>query len=286
MKINHYLKKKAMKEKQLKLDRKIFKELFYFLSKVIGKKEFRIYVSTLNSLFKVNSTVKLNNILMNLKQAIQEDWKLYSSYGKELDKLIKSASIKEVDNVKYLLQIKNFNSNFNKSRILSDLDSIIFKIDKYEEYKNLFSELDYKRIILIIDLVIRENKQNKFKDNILKAIDSLIVFAGFSITELERSNGCIDNWTTTLHKVNSKAKVGGWAYVIDMKCIKNKDFLGHNASSLTTGLYSIETSASNSNQVRITKESDLSIGLEMIEEEYFREEYFRLEKGGYYDGLC
>lgn len=46
-------------------------------------------------------------------------------------------------------------------------------------------------------------------------------------------------------------------------------------------LNSIETSASKSNQVRITKESDLSIDLELLEEEYYR-----LEKGGYYDGLC
>jgi hypothetical protein len=51
-------------------------------------------------------------------------------------------------------------------------------------------------------------------------------------------------------------------------------------------LHSIETSASNSNQVRITKECELSIDLQMIEEEYFQEEYFRLEKGGYYDGIC
>ena len=224
-----------MKAKQLKLNYKISTELYLFLSKVIGKKQSKYYVNTLNCLFKTNSTFKPINILMSFKLAIDEDRKLFTSGGKELEKLIKIATRKSNENVRSILQIEKINSNIKWSKIIIDLNVILFEREYYEEYKSVYSDRDYHRIILMIDIVIRDIKQNKFKDNILNTIDSLIVLAGFSITELVRLRDSIEVWTTGICMDDSKASLGGWAYVIDMKRVNNTEIIGHDASSMTTG---------------------------------------------------
>lgn len=234
MKINHYLKNKAIKEKQLKLDYKIFNDLYLFFSKVFGKNQSKYYVNTLNFLFKVNSNVKLVDILNSLKLAINEDKRLYTTEGMELKKLITSANKKSYDNIRSLLQIKEAKSKIKRPEITNDLNNIIFKIEFYQEYKIEYSEIDYQKIILIIDLVIREDKQNKFNHNILKAISRLAELTDFNIIELKRLKDNIEVWTTGVYMVKSKAKLGGWAYVIDMNRLNSTEIIGYDAFSNTT----------------------------------------------------
>jgi ribonuclease HI len=242
--------------KKLKLDYTIFNDLYLFLSKVIGKKEIRIYINTLNNLFRVNSRDNIIKILMNLKSALEEDEKLYTSDGEKLEKLILSATNKSLSDIKSVARVKDIISKVISNSIKVDLKNISFKVDKYKEYKSEYSEIDYQRIIVILDIVIKETNQNKFKGNILKAIKKMTELSNLDLTELQIMKNRLEIWISCYCKINNGENPGGWAYILDVAKVEGSNFTLSGAFSMTTknymGLYVVKESIIKANELGFT----------------------------------
>ena len=242
--------------KKLRLDYTIFNDLYLFLSKVIGKKEIRIYVNTLNNLFKVNSRVNNIKILKSLKNALEEDRKLYTSVGNELVKLLDLASIKNESNANHAIRVMDIKSKVISNSIKVDLKNISFKVDKYEEYKSEYSEIDYQRIMIILDFVIKETNQNNFKGNILKAIKKMTELSNLNLTELQILINRVEIWVSFYCKINNGENPGGWAYILDNSKIDNSNFTISGTFSMTTknymGLYVVKESIIKANELGFT----------------------------------
>lgn len=242
--------------KKLRLDYTIFNDLYLFLSKVIGKKEIRIYVNTLNNLFRVNSRVNNIKILKSLKNALEEDRKLYTSVGNELVKLLELASIKNESNANHAIRVMDIKSKVISNSIKVDLKNISFKVDKYEEYKSEYSEIDYQRIMIILDFVIKETNQNKFKGNILKAIKKMTELANIGLSELESLRNRVEIWTSGSCEINDGENPGGWAYILDVAKVEESNYTISGAFSMTTinymGLYVVKESIIKANELGYT----------------------------------
>ena len=143
--------KKNMNKKKIQLHNNIFKGFYYFLIKVIGVTTLKGHVNVLNWLLNINNNEKLIRILKKLKLAFEADIKLYNSNGMELKKLIESANKLSTNNVRLILDIRKGNSIIISDEITKGLNNIIFNHEKYNGYKNQFTNIDYQRILMILE---------------------------------------------------------------------------------------------------------------------------------------
>jgi ribonuclease HI len=194
---------------------------------------------------------------MNLKNALEEDGKLYtSSDGKELEMLMESACNKSLADINSVDRVKNLKSKVISNSIKVDLKNISFKVDKYEEYKSEYSEINYQRIMFILDFVIKETNQNNFKGNILKAIKKMTELSNLDLNELQILINRVEIWVSFYCKINNGDNPGGWAYILDSTKIEKSNSSKFGTFSMTTinymGLYVVKESIIKANELGFT----------------------------------
>lgn len=226
--------KMKMNKKKIQLHNNIFKGFYYFLIKVIGVTTLKGHVNVLNWLLKNNNKAKLISILKKLKLAFEADIKFYNSEGKELEKLIESAIKLSTKNMKLLLDIRNGNSIIISDADTKDLYNVKFKHEKYNGYKNQFTNIDYQRILMILEQTIKEANQKRFKHSVLKSINRMNELANLGFSELESLRSRVEIWTSGNCEINDGANPGGWAHILVLANIQNTEMIYSGSYAMVT----------------------------------------------------
>lgn len=226
--------KKKMNKKKIQLHNNIFKGFYYFLIKVIGVTTLKGHVNVLNWLLNINNNEKLIRILKKLKLAFEADIKLYNSNGMELKKLIESANKLSIKNIRLLLDIRKGNSIIISDEITKGLNNIKFNHEKYNGYKNQFTNVDYQRILMILEQTIKEANQKRFKHSVLKSINRMTELANFGLSELESLRSRVEIWTSGSCEINDGANPGGWAHILVLADIQNTELVYSGSYAMVT----------------------------------------------------
>lgn len=136
----------------------------------------------------INTQLKLLEVLIDLKQTCEDEIKLYTAEGEELEILIQDEIEKSKKTIKLIEDLESRdNLSFSGGVALGVLKANpreIYNHKMYEIEKKEFSLETSNKVLLALEQVIAEAKQGKFKHSLSQAMKRLEELTDFEMFEI------------------------------------------------------------------------------------------------------
>lgn len=160
-------------------------DCYHLLTILIDKRMLLGYINVLNWLLKINEEMDLLEILEGLNHAFEEDKCLYVAEGKEFDRINNISLNRNLENAVKIHVLRIVSTDEKLLLILNNLPDEIFRAELYNEYNKKFSVFDYIKLNMIIEIITKEAKQDRFDENINEVINRIKHLVTYDLPELE-----------------------------------------------------------------------------------------------------
>lgn len=173
---------------------KMITDCYYLLTILIDYRMMIGYINVLNWLLKINEEMDLIEILEGLNQAFEEDKSLYVAEGIDLEIISKTSLNRNLENVIKLQDLRKVSTDEKLLLILNHLPCELFSKELYKEYKDKFSVLEYQKLNMIIEIITKEAKQDRFNKSIDNVTIRIKQLDNYDLPELETLKSSAEIW--------------------------------------------------------------------------------------------
>ncbi len=209
----------------MNVNSKMIIDCYHLLTFLIDNRMLLGYINVLNWLLKIDEDTDLIEILVGLNQAFEEDKCLYVSDGKELVKISKISLNRNLENVIKLQELRKVSTDEKLLLILNHLPCELFSIEIYKEYKEKFSVLEYQKLNIIIEIITKEAKQDRFNKNIDNVTIRIKQLDNYDLPELETLKSSAEIWIAGKLITEKKYTASAFGLIILLPDNTNKEIV-------------------------------------------------------------
>ncbi len=173
---------------------KMITDCYYLLTILIDYRMMIGYINVLNWLLKINEEMDLIEILEGINHAFEEDKSLYVAEGMDLEIISKISLNRSLENVIKLQDLRKVSTDEKLLLILNHLPCELFSMEIYKEYKVKFSVLEYQKLNMIIEIITKEAKQDRFNKSIDNVTIRIKQLDNYDLPELETLKSSAEIW--------------------------------------------------------------------------------------------